>query len=153
MVGSPKACKKSETLKDVAKHMAEFNIGSMPVLDEEKHVIGMITDRDVCLSLLKANGKPVSEIKVEDIMTNQVFSVLPEDDIETALRIMRMEQIGRLPVIDKDKNLTGILSLNRIVHETHGSKEEAEIEYQGKENVIKTLHSIALRNDSERLWV
>ena len=148
MVTSPKYCGKNETLQAVAEQMAKSNIGSLPVVDENKKLVGIITDRDIALTLGKQAGKKLTEIKVQDVIANKkVHSVLDEDNLQTALKIMRTKQVRRLPVVDNEKTLKGIVTLNHIVRLTHESNEEAEMEYKGEENVIKTLHSIANRQN------
>jgi len=145
MVSSPQSCAKTETLQKAAEIMSKSNIGSLPILDENKKVIGIITDRDITLNASQSK-KPLSEIKVQDIISQRkVHTVQGEDNLETALKVMRENKVGRLPVVDKDQNLKGILSLNQIVRKTQGSTDEAELEYKGQENVMKTLHSLAER--------
>jgi CBS domain-containing protein len=145
MVNYPKSCTKHDSLKNVVTEMSNSNIGSLPVLDENKRVIGIITDRDITLTLGKT-GRNVNELRVADAMTNSAHTVTPEDDTATALRIMRTKKVGRLPVVDHEQRLRGIVSLNRIVKETHGRKDAPELQYGGQENVINTLYSIAERN-------
>ena len=152
MVTSPKYVGKNETLQTVAEQMSKTNIGSLPVLDENKKVVGVVTDRDITLTAGTQNGKKLSEIKVQDVIRNKkVHTVAPEDNLQTALQIMRTKQVGRLPVVDKEQKLKGIISLNHILRKTHGSSEHAEIAYEGKENVINTLHSLANRT-SEKVF-
>lgn len=144
MVSSPKYCKMDEPLQTAIEHMSNSNIGSLPVLDENKKVVGIITDRDICLSLGKEGNRKLSDLRVEDILSNdQVHTLYPEDNLQTALKVMRTKQVGRIPVIDKDRNLKGIVTLGRILRESKGSKNEAELQHAGDENIIKTLHSIS----------
>jgi CBS domain-containing protein len=146
MITSPQYCGQNETLQALAEKMSKSNIGSLPVLDDNKKVIGVITDRDITLAAGTQVGKKLSEIKVLDVIQNRkVHTVTPEDNLQTALQIMRTKQVGRLPVVDKEQNLRGVVSLNHIVRQTHGSNEHAEIGYAGKENVFNTLHSLANR--------
>ncbi len=147
MVVSPKYCGKHETLHDAAIQMFKANIGSLPVVDENKKLVGIITDRDICLAAANSDKKNLSEVKVHEVINRgiQVHTVTPEDDLQTALRIMRIKKVGRLPVVDREQTLQGIVSLNHILRKTHGSDDEAEVEYAGDENVIKTLHALANR--------
>ena len=146
MVPFPQSCGKHETLQTVAEQMSKSNIGSLPVIDEHKRPIGIITDRDICLTAASQSKKSLSEWKVQEITGSQkVHTCSTEDDLQTALKIMRTKKVGRLPVVDRDQKLKGVVSLNHIVRETQGSSEEAEVGYQGQENVIKTLYSLANR--------
>ena len=145
MCDSPKHCEKNESLKNVVNEMSKSNIGSLPVVDKDKKVIGVVTDRDICIGLAKTD-KPLSELKVGDVMSSQAHTCKLEDSADTALRLMRLKQVGRLPVVDKEGRLQGILSLNGIVRHHRKNNEKVEEQYPGKENVINTLHSIAERN-------
>ncbi|HXC04176.1 MAG TPA: CBS domain-containing protein [Bacteroidia bacterium] len=145
MVAEPQQCSKNDTLKQIASRMEKANIGCLPVVDEARKVVGIITDRDIALTLHRSN-KPLSELKVHEVMTKEVHAIRPEEHTDTALRIMRTRKVGRLPVVDGDFKLKGMVSLNRILRNTHGSSEASELEYAGEENVLNTLHSIAERN-------
>lgn len=146
MVPYPQYCGQHETLQTVAEKMSKSNIGSLPVVDENKNPIGIVTDRDICMTAAAQSKKTLSELKVQAITdTQKVYTCSAEDNLQTALKIMRTEKVGRLPVVDHEQKLTGIVSLNHIVRKTHGSSDEAEIVYEGKENVMKTLHSLASR--------
>jgi CBS domain-containing protein len=145
MTPSPQYCEKNESLKDVARKMAQSNIGSLPVVDENKKVIGMITDRDIALALGRRQGA-VAEVQVHEAMTPQVHSLRADEDATAALKMMRTQKVGRLPVVDAENHLKGIISLNGIVRKVQDSSDKAEINYSGKENVHRTLESIAERN-------
>jgi CBS domain-containing protein len=145
MLNDPKYCYKNESLKHAVKEMSKSRVGSLPVLDSEKKVVGIITSRDVC-AILGKTDKPYADIKVHEVMTPEAFTCKPEDDTNTALRIMRTKKVRRLPVIDKKGYLKGVLSLNTITREYEDSEYRAEIEYEGEENIMKTLRSISDRN-------
>ncbi|MGZ3862205.1 MAG: CBS domain-containing protein [Bacteroidia bacterium] len=142
----PRCCRKNEKLRSIASEMFAHSIGSMPVLDKENKVIGMITDRDILSALLQKEGKGLDEIRVEEAMTREVYTCFEYDSVATALKIMRLKKIGRLPVTDKNGQITGIISLNAIIRQLHGSNYGAEVVFEGKENIVNTLHSIAERN-------
>ena len=141
MYGAPKYCAKNESLLNVVKEFSKANIGSLPVVDSDKKVVGIITHRDVCTALGKTN-KPFGELKVAEAMTPEAYSCQPEDNTQTALKIMRTKKVRRLPVVDKEGRLRGLLSLNSIVRNVVG-KEKTELEYAGEENIVKTLRAIA----------
>jgi predicted transcriptional regulator len=149
MATSPISCGKNETIKTVVGHMSKSNIGFLPVIDENKKVIGTITDRDVCLAISKAS-KPMNELKVMDVMNKKAHLIKQDEDVHAALKMMRTHQVGRLPVVDNENHLKGIVSLTRIVRKAKESSEKAEIEYSGKENVINTLSAIAERNKKKQ---
>ena len=146
MVTSPKYCGSHETLQAIAEQMSKTNIGSLPVLDKNKKVVGIITDRDICVTAGNLRKRNLSEIKVQEVLNNRrIYTCTQEDDVQTALKMMRTKKVGRLPVVDEDFNLTGIISLNRIMRKAYGSSEEGELVYAGEENVMNTLHSLANR--------
>ncbi len=155
MVAYPQYCEKHETLQTVAEQMSKSNIGSMPVVDENKKPIGIITDRDICLTAAARSKKPLSELKVQEVTNKQkVHTCSTEDNLQTALKIMRTKKVGRLPVVDHEQKLAGIVSLNHIVRKTHGNEDETEVGYKGEENVMKTLHSLASRkNENEMAFI
>lgn len=149
MTSPAKYCSKDETLQYVSHLMAENNIGSLPVLDSDEKVVGMITDRDICLAIGKNNKKKTSELTVGEAMSTKVHTCTPEDDISSVLKIMRTKQIGRLPVVDKKHHLKGIITLMNVMKNAHDGKVKEELEYEGNENVIKTLYALAERNSKE----
>lgn len=146
MVTTPQYCEKNESLQSVAEQMSSSGIGSMPIVDKNKKPIGVITDRDICLAAANESDKALSELKVQDVKGKQrVHTCTIEDNLQTALKIMRTQKVGRLPVVDQDQKLQGVISLNHIVRKIHDTSDEAEIGYKGEENVFKTLYSLASR--------
>ena len=101
-----------QTIRDVAKTMAEIGAGSMPV-GENDRLIGMITDRDIAIRAV-AQGKgpdtPVREVMSE----SQVLYCFEDDDLNDVAKNMGSEQVRRLPVVNKDKRLVGIVSIGNI---------------------------------------
>ena len=101
-------------VKILANIMREQDIGAIPI-GENDRVIGMVTDRDVTVRAL-ANGTDVSALTAKDIMTNGIVWCRDGDDVSHAANIMQSKQIRRLPVIDKNKRMVGILSLGDLSH-------------------------------------
>jgi CBS domain-containing protein len=101
-------------LARAARLMWDRDCGVLPVVDATGHVMGMITDRDICRAVT-THARPASRIAVEEIASHHVYSVTPEDDAETALQAMTAHQVRRLPVVDAGGHLKGILSMNDIV--------------------------------------
>jgi CBS domain-containing protein len=91
----------------------ERGCGALPVV-ENGRVIGMITDRDVSIALGTRNAK-AGDTFVRDVALPKVFFSLPQDDIHAALNTMRAQQVRRLPVVDNEGSLAGILSLDDLV--------------------------------------
>jgi CBS domain-containing protein len=116
MTRNVKTCAIHSTLDDAARIMWDRDCGSVPVVDEEQRVVGMITDRDICMSAW-SQGRPLVELRVANAMSPRIHTCKPLDSIESAEEIMRKQQVRRLPVIDPDGRLLGILSLTDIAIE------------------------------------
>jgi CBS domain-containing protein len=100
-----------QTIRQAARTMASLDAGVLPV-GEEDHLVGMITDRDIAIRGI-ANGKG-PKAKVRDVMTQDVKYCFEDQEIEEVTRNMADIQVRRLPVLDRDKRLVGILSLGDI---------------------------------------
>jgi CBS domain-containing protein len=98
------------------------DIGCVPVV-EHGRVVGMVTDRDICMAAY-IQGVSLTGALVTSAMSKEVFSCAPNDDIATAEKLMREKQVRRLPVIDAQGHLAGIISLNDIARE---GEQEAEM--------------------------
>ncbi len=101
-------------VKAMASAMLEQDIGAIPV-GENDRLIGMVTDRDIALRAL-ANGKDVSALTARDVMTKGIVWCRNSDDLTHAANLMQSKQVRRLPVIDKNKRMVGILSLGDLSH-------------------------------------
>jgi predicted transcriptional regulator len=141
----PQSVVKSENLKNASNHMFKSNIGFLPVVDENQKVVGTITDRDIALAVGKSTKTP-QDIKVHEIMNSSVNSIKPDDDAVFALKIMRTKQVGRLPVVDSENRLKGVISLTGITREIKSNTDLAELENKGTENIVSTLHALAQRD-------
>jgi len=112
-------CGPHDSLEHAASLMWSSDCGTLPVLtgDGARLVSGIITDRDICMAAL-FQGKPLHELRVEDAMAKQVLTCKASDLLEDAQRLMEKEQVRRLPVLDNDGGLIGILSMADIVRES-----------------------------------
>ena len=103
-----------DPLSVAARLMWECDCGSIPVLDQSgERVVGMITDRDICMATWTKDRSP-SSILIQEANSREIFACEPEDNIATAEALMRSKQVRRVPVLDRDKKLIGILSLADI---------------------------------------
>lgn len=143
---SLKFCGVETKIKDVAKMMKDGNCGAIPVVDKNKKVLGIITDRDICLLLAKKHVTPIDQLTIGQLKKSKVYTVSLDDDISTVFRLMRTHQIGRLPVVDEKGLLKGIVSLHNIINKSinGGIKELSEISYSG-ENLLKTIQAVTDR--------
>ena len=106
----------------VAKLMWEGDCGAVPVVNAERKVLGMITDRDICIASA-TRSKPPAEIRASEVIStnNGIHAVKPDDDVRVALRTMRKHRVRRLPVVDREQRLSGILSINDLAMHTSSS--------------------------------
>ena len=108
-----KVCSPDTDLATAAKIMWDCDCGVVPVVNEERRVLGMVTDRDICIAAATRAAKP-SDIQVRDVMSQAVASCKAEDDANTAMGIMKQRRVRRLPVLDARGRLAGILSVNDL---------------------------------------
>ncbi|HEX8195171.1 MAG TPA: CBS domain-containing protein [Pyrinomonadaceae bacterium] len=108
-------CQPDAPLTQAADIMWQRDCGVVPIVDESQRVIGMITDRDICFAVVTKNRLP-NEIKISEVISrNEVQSCAPGDAAEDALKTMKRHQIRRLPVVNRDGVLVGILSLADLI--------------------------------------
>ena len=112
-----------DTLQEVAARMAAGDFGFIPVADGE-NLIGAITDRDIALRAI-AQGKDGST-KVRDVMSEGIFWVFEDESVEAAAKTMSERQVRRLPVVDRNKRLVGIVALGDFAVESSEIKPAAE---------------------------
>lgn len=101
--------KASEPQIIALRTMWESDCGSLPVMDDEGRVVGVITDRDIAMALCFRDASP-SSLLVSEAMSKELHSCSPGDSLDAAEKIMRTNQIRRLPVLDGDHRLVGLLS-------------------------------------------
>ena len=107
MTASPTAIASDKTAVDAARTMTTENVGSLPVVEEQK-LVGMITDRDLVTNVLAKDLDP-SKVPVAEVATQDPVSVSPDESLDTALERMAEKQVRRLPVVE-DGRLVGILA-------------------------------------------
>lgn len=125
------SCTPSTSVYDAAKIMQNEHVGCVPICDQEGCMVGMITDRDIVLRCV-ASEKNVKETPLSDVMTTNVCTCNPDDDMQDAQGKMASEQIRRLPVVE-DGKVVGILTLGDI------AKNDIEL---GQEEVSDTINNI-----------
>lgn len=109
MTRAPVACSASDSLSRAAQLMWEHDFGTLPVVDDENRVIGIVTDRDVCMAAY-TRGREPGAIRVEETMARNVCVALPDDTLEDAARLMGEQQVRRLPVVEGGR-LVGVLAI------------------------------------------
>jgi CBS domain-containing protein len=127
-------CRPDDSLEYAAQLMWDHDCGCVPVCSGNgvTRTIGVITDRDICMGAL-FQGKPLQELRVGDAMARQLLACRPEDSLREAEQAMRDARIRRLPVLDDQGALLGILSLADLAREaarqqTRAQREVTEVE-------------------------
>lgn len=140
MTADVKACSPTSSLADAAGLMWENDCGIVPVVTEGEKVVGLITDRDICMAAC-TQGRNLSNIAIEEIFSGKVFACEPDDDIHVALKTMRENKVHRLPVVDSNGKLEGILSMNDIVLKAQeaSGKTQPELSYTEVLNTYKSI--------------
>jgi CBS domain-containing protein len=108
------ACRPDTDLAAVTKLMWDHDCGFIPVVDASGTVTGVITDRDICIATATRRLLP-EHIAATQAMTRQVRACLPDDSVSDVLNAMKTSRIRRLPVIDDQGHLQGVISMNDIV--------------------------------------
>ncbi len=101
-------------LPTLAKKMRQYDIGALPV-GENDRLIGMVTDRDIAVRSLP-DGKDVSKLTARDVMTTDIIYCWDTDELSEAAHTMESRRVRRLPVLDTNKRMVGMLSLGDISH-------------------------------------
>ena len=107
------SCAIDDTLARCADNMRHINVGAMPVIDNDNHVRGIITDRDIAVRAV-ASGVDPNQATVGQFMTPDPVTVLPEVTVENAAGIMAEQQVRRLPVVDQNGCLLAMISLGDL---------------------------------------
>jgi CBS domain-containing protein len=125
MTSDVKTCRAETNLAEAVKSMWERDCGVLPVVKADGRVSMMITDRDICVALA-TRGQTADRIAVRDVATGKLCTCAEDDDAIVALQTMKSQRVRRLPVVDAEGRLKGILSLNDVVTHT-GAASSAEI--------------------------
>jgi CBS domain-containing protein len=108
-----RTCGPDDTLNEAAHLLWEHDCGAVPVVAGGR-VVAMLTDRDICMAAYTQN-RPLTEIPVSRAMSSELVWCAPDDSLDSALDAMRSAQVRRLPVVDPERRLKGLVSLNDIV--------------------------------------
>jgi CBS domain-containing protein len=127
MTANPVSCSADDPIVRVADTMRKEDIGSLPVVDtRERRLVGMVTDRDIVTKIVAA-GADIRSATVKDAMTPNPVSVREDDDVNEAVQVMSQRQVRRLPVVDVNGKLTGIVSQADIATRAHQDRTTGEL--------------------------
>jgi CBS domain-containing protein len=116
MTSNPSTIEPDKTVADAAKLMRDEDAGLIPIVEGQK-LAGTITDRDIAIRVV-AEGKDPQSSTVRDVMTSRLVTVDPDQDLDEALRLMAEHQVRRLPVVEEDGKLVGIVAQADIAKHT-----------------------------------
>ena len=128
MTQDPVCCLPTDTVSKAAQLMKDEDVGSIPVIEDEEtmKLIGIVTDRDLALQVVAPQRDPGST-QVEDVMTYEVITCRASDDVQKAVDAMAQHQLRRMPVIDSDHRIVGIISQADVATRVEKSEEIAEM--------------------------
>jgi len=101
------------TVMDAAVVMQAHNVGSVPVCTQDGQLMGIVTDRDIVVRNIANNGDP-NTTKVEEVMTKQVITGNPDMDVNQAVELMAQHKIRRLPIVERNNRLVGLVALGDL---------------------------------------
>jgi CBS domain-containing protein len=101
-----------QTVREAARRMRDGNVGFLPICDDADQLVGVLTDRDISVRVV-AEDRP-TDTAVEEVMTEEVITCQPDDDIARAEELMRANQKARLVCVDEDGRVAGVISVTDI---------------------------------------
>ena len=108
MTDRPRCVTPETPVVEAAQLMAAEDVGSLPILEDDK-LIGVVTDRDIVLRAVAQQKNPQG-MPVREVASRELVTVRPDEDLSEALKLMAFNQVRRLPVVDEDNNLVGVLA-------------------------------------------
>jgi len=140
MTQAVQSCGPNDNLQRAMQIMWERDCGIVPIVDDDGKVVGMITDRDVAVAAY-TQGRPLWQIAVSNAMAKQVHGVRESDSLEAVETLMRRVRVRRVPVLDGDGRLKGILSMNDLARHAHRSIGRKANGLSG-DSVVQTMAAI-----------
>ncbi|HKT45842.1 MAG TPA: CBS domain-containing protein [Gaiellaceae bacterium] len=108
MTRNPRTVDSGVTVVEVARLMRDEDVGLIPIVESDR-VVGTVTDRDIAVRVV-AEGRSAEDVKVADVASRELVTVDPEQNLDEALRLMAKHQVRRLPVVEEDGKLIGIVA-------------------------------------------
>jgi CBS domain-containing protein len=128
MTKNPVCCLPNDMVAKVAQLMKRDNIGPIPVIENEqtRKLVGIVTDRDLAMKIV-AEGRDANSTKVEAVMTRKVVTCRAEDDLQKALDAMSEHQLRRIPIVDNDNKILGIIAQADVATRVNQPEKTAEM--------------------------
>jgi len=120
MTSNPSSVRADQTVADAARLMRDEDVGMTPVL-EEGRLVGTVTDRDIAIRVV-AEGRDPQATSVREIASTGLVTLDPEQDLDEAIRLMSEHQVRRLPVVEEDGRLVGVVAQADIAREGDDSE-------------------------------
>lgn len=114
MTSAPRTCTPATNLAEAAALMLDADCGILPVVDEAGKLVGVVTDRDMYIALATRNTL-ASQLTVGEVARRKVFTCGPDDDVQSALAVMKQHHVRRLPVEGFGGTVAGVISMNDIL--------------------------------------
>lgn len=125
MTRGVKTVRRDSPLREVAQIMKDEDCGVVPIVDEKGSLVGIITDRDLVIRAF-TGGKNLDQLRAGDVMTDDVECVHPDEDIHSIIALMGKRQIRRIPVVERDDRVIGIISMGDIANRADYDEELQE---------------------------
>ncbi len=128
MTSEPTCSTPQQSIEDIARMMKQENVGAIPVVDDESNrkLVGIITDRDIVLKVVAANQDP-GAIRVDAVMSSDLVFCHPGDSLDEAQEAMRGHQVRRLPIVDAEQKLVGIIAQKDVAENNPNAKATGEM--------------------------
>ena len=123
MTSDVKTANREMSLQETAVLLRDGDMGAMPVVEDNK-LVGIVTDRDIVVRAI-AEGKS-ADTQIDEVMTTEIFSVKPDDFVFEAIRLMGDKQVRRIPVVNENGELAGIIAIADVALEMEDEREIAE---------------------------
>lgn len=137
MTKNPVFCMSNDMAVKAAKLMKSENVGSIPIVENgnTQELIGIVTDRDLAMKIV-GEGLDAESTQIKVVMTHKVVTCLADDDLQKVMDIMSEHQLRRIPVINENKKILGMISQADVaIHYDHPEKTAAMVKEISQENV------------------
>jgi len=128
MTRDPACCLPGDTVDRAAQLMEAEDVGPVPVVEDQgtKKLVGIVTDRDLAIKIV-AQGRDARSTKVEEVMTRDPVTCRPDDDLQQALDAMGQHQVRRIPVVDDNGSIVGIIAQADVATRTEEPEKTEDV--------------------------
>ena len=127
MTRDPRSVSPDTTVREAAQLMRSEDVGIIPVVEQDRRLVGVITDRDIAIRCI-ADGKD-GTCRVSDAMSaDRLATCRPDEDVDEVMNVMSREQVRRIPIVDERGSLVGIVAQADIVRKANDRKAEETVE-------------------------